>query len=77
MKILVFIHAYPPDHNAGAEYMIHTMNKYLVSKGHEVRVMVRGGDHVTSKNGKNFYRKLKGGKEYEGVRIYREGVTMY
>jgi len=77
MNILSFVHAYPPDHNAGAEYMLHTINKYMVSKGHKCTVMTRGGDAATIKNGKVEFRKLYPRDEFEGVRISREGVTMY
>lgn len=44
MRILWSIHLYPPDHNCGAEYVAHHVNKYLVSKGHEVRVVLHQGD---------------------------------
>jgi glycosyltransferase involved in cell wall biosynthesis len=40
MRILWSIHLYPPKHNCGAEYVAHHVNKYLMSKGHEVRVML-------------------------------------
>ena len=39
MRILGFFHGYPPEHNAGAEYMLHAVNKFLVSMGHEVFVL--------------------------------------
>lgn len=39
MKFLWAIHLYPPKHNAGAEAMAHTINRYLLSKGHSVRVI--------------------------------------
>lgn len=39
MNILFHIHAYPPDYLAGAETMAHRFAKYLVSKGHDVRVL--------------------------------------
>lgn len=45
MKILCSIHLYPPKHNCGAEYMIHGINKYLISKGHEVRVLLWQANH--------------------------------
>lgn len=77
MNILSFVHAYPPDHNAGAEYMLHEINKYMISKGHTCTVMTRGGSAATIKNGKTEFRKLFGKTEFEGVRISREGVTMY
>lgn len=40
MKILWKIHAYPPIHNCGAEWMAHEINKFLISQGHEVRVIL-------------------------------------
>lgn len=40
MKILNLIHAYPPGHNAGAEWMLHEINKYLVDQGHTVDVLL-------------------------------------
>lgn len=39
MRVLWGIHLYPPIHNCGAEYVAHNVNKYLLSKGHEVRVL--------------------------------------
>ena len=39
MRFLWAIHLYPPKHNAGAEAMAHTINRYLLSKGHSVRVI--------------------------------------
>ncbi|WP_405944752.1 glycosyltransferase family 4 protein [Streptomyces sp. NBC_00932] len=32
------LHGYPPDHNAGAEWMTHSMLRALVARGHDVRV---------------------------------------
>lgn len=40
MRILWSIHLYPPQHNCGSEYVAHHVNKYLVSKGHQVRVIL-------------------------------------
>jgi glycosyltransferase involved in cell wall biosynthesis len=39
MRIMWAIHLYPPIHNCGAEYVAHNINKYLLSQGHEVRVL--------------------------------------
>jgi glycosyltransferase involved in cell wall biosynthesis len=38
MNILWHIHAYPPVHNAGAEWMAHEMNRYL-RNNHQIRVL--------------------------------------
>ncbi len=40
MKITWSIHLYPPKHNCGSEWMAHNINKFLVSRGHEVRVIL-------------------------------------
>jgi glycosyltransferase involved in cell wall biosynthesis len=40
LKILYSIHLYPPHHNCGAEYVVHNVAKYMISKGHEVRVLL-------------------------------------
>lgn len=40
MKILSHIHAYPPSHNAGAEWMQHSIMKWLVEQGHECHVLI-------------------------------------
>lgn len=40
MRILWHIHLYPPQHNCGSEYVAHSLNKYLISKGHQVRVIL-------------------------------------
>lgn len=42
MNILSHVHAYPPIHNCGAEWMLHEINKYFVSMGHSVRVALKG-----------------------------------
>src|ERR1044072_4216992 len=39
MRIMWSIHLYPPTHNCGAEYVAHNINKYLLKKGHEVRIL--------------------------------------
>jgi glycosyltransferase involved in cell wall biosynthesis len=40
-RILWSIHLYPPEHNCGSEYVAHNINKYLISKGHHVRVLLQ------------------------------------
>ncbi len=37
-KVLARVHAYPPTHNAGAEWMLHSLLRALVERGHEVTV---------------------------------------
>ena len=60
MKILCSIHLYPPKHNCGAEYMLHNINKYLISKGHEVRVLLWQANHY----------KIDKVYNYEGVDVF-------
>lgn len=40
MNILFNIHLYPTFHNCGSEYYAHHIGKYLLSKGHNVRVIL-------------------------------------
>ena len=56
MKIIAHIHAYPPAHNAGAEWMQHAMFKWLVAHGHEC--------HVLTTTPNNY--------EIDGVKVYQD-----
>lgn len=56
MKILAHIHGYPPNHNAGAEWMAHHMFKWLQKRGHEIIVAVPD----------------VGAQEFEGIQIIPE-----
>jgi len=38
MRVVARLHGYPPRHNAGAEWMVHSMLRALVQRGHEVSV---------------------------------------
>lgn len=55
MRILWSIHLYPPMHNCGSEMVAHQINKYLISKGHECRVIL--------------HRYLGHEYNYEGVQV--------
>lgn len=57
MNILFHLHAYPNEVLAGAETMAHRIAKYLVSEGHQVKVLSRT---ATEKR-----------KFFEGVEVYR------
>jgi glycosyltransferase involved in cell wall biosynthesis len=50
MNIVCSIHLYPPQHNCGAEWMLHHINKDLISKGHNVRVLLHQANHYKIKN---------------------------
>lgn len=38
MRVQALVHLYPPEHNAGAEWMLHAMLRALAARGHEVDV---------------------------------------
>jgi glycosyltransferase involved in cell wall biosynthesis len=38
MRIVVRVHGFPPRHNAGSEWMMHSMLRALVARGHECSV---------------------------------------
>jgi glycosyltransferase involved in cell wall biosynthesis len=54
MKILAYVHGYFPNHNAGAEAMLHQILFDLKARGHEVAVIT----------------KNPGAEEYEDIPIY-------
>lgn len=66
MKVLNLIHAYPPLHHAGAEWMVHEMNKYLVDQGHSVDVLLP----ITGIKDYNFEGVNVKGDFYPGNREY-------
>lgn len=54
MKILAYVHGYPPNLNGGAELMIHQILLDLKNRGHEVAVVTKNNNL----------------KEYGGIRLY-------
>lgn len=46
MKILASIHLFLPQHNCGSETMLHHVFKYLMSKGHQCRVILHQDKNV-------------------------------
>lgn len=77
MNIFCFVHGYPPAHNAGAEWMLHTMNRFLCKRGHDIRVMVRSQTVVDERNGRRFFKRADMPSEFEGIKIFRLGVDMW
>lgn len=57
------LHGYPPDLNAGAEWMTHSMLRALVERGHEVRV------HLSRR------ASMWGRYELAGVQVWTAGVA--
>lgn len=62
--ITAYIHAYVPDHNAGAETTMHDLLKYLVSEGWTANVVLKPEQH-------NLYNGTPEHKEYviDGVHV--------
>jgi glycosyltransferase involved in cell wall biosynthesis len=60
MHIVAHVHAYPPKHNAGAEWMLHAMLAEMVRRGHRATVLI---PDVTNTRG----------YEFEGVKVLRYG----
>ncbi len=50
MNIVASVHLYPPEHNCGAEWMLHFMLKDLQSKGHNVRVLLHDANKYKVRN---------------------------
>lgn len=50
-NIAWLIHGYPPDKNAGAEWMAKEINDYLVSQGHNILVFCKGATHAYDLDG--------------------------
>lgn len=50
MNIVASVHLYPPNHNCGAEWMLHFMLKDLQSKGHNVRVLLHDANKYKVRN---------------------------
>lgn len=44
MRVLAMFHAYPPSHNAGAEWAAHGLLRELAARGHEVDVLLSRPD---------------------------------
>lgn len=59
IKVLAYVHGYFPNHNAGAEAMLHQILIDLKNKGHEVKVLTRD----------------PGADEYEGIPLYEAGLS--
>lgn len=62
MKFLASIHMYLPQHACGSETMLHHVFKYLISKGHECRVILHQDKNVTTPY------------NYEGVEVFGSRV---
>lgn len=46
MRIAWVVHLWPPVHNCGSEAVAHAVSRYLISKGHQVRVyLMQAGMH--------------------------------
>lgn len=59
MRLLWCIHLFPPRHNCGSELMALQISKYLISKGHEVRVILMQAK----------MHNIQTPYQYEGIRV--------
>jgi glycosyltransferase involved in cell wall biosynthesis len=66
MKVLFSIHLYPPFHLCGAEFYAHNINKYLVSKGHEVRIVLHQAE----------MHNIQTPYEIDGVKVFKPMGTV-
>lgn len=57
LRVLARVHAYPPLYNAGAEWMLHSMLRALVERGHEVTVSL------------SRYSSAREPYEFDGVKV--------
>ena len=60
MKILLSVHLYVPQHGAGGERYMHNMAKYLITQGHQVRVLLH----------ESAVYNIKQVYVYEGVEVF-------
>jgi len=44
VKLLADVHMYPPHHNAGAEWMLHSIFRDMIRRGHECHVITHRGE---------------------------------
>ncbi|KDN83469.1 glycosyltransferase family 4 protein [Kitasatospora cheerisanensis] len=59
LRVVARVHGYPPDHNAGAEWMLHTMLRSLAERGHQVEVHLH-----------RYGAGLPGRYDLDGVSVY-------
>lgn len=57
MRILSIVHAYPPEHGSGAEWMLHALHKDLIKHGHEVKCQAH---------------RLNNPVDFDGVKVVKE-----
>lgn len=62
MKLLAFVHKAPPEHNAGAEWMLLTIARELVRRGHEFTIYSRGNARSAELDGVKIVPRLPGHK---------------
>lgn len=63
MNILVSIHMYLPNHACGSETMMHHVLKYLISKGHNCRVLLHQDKNIATPY------------SYEGIEVFGSKVA--
>jgi glycosyltransferase involved in cell wall biosynthesis len=63
-RIVAHVHAFPPEHNAGAEHMLVSMLRPLVERGHDVSVWL------------SRYGKTSAAYEYRGIQVVPLGARL-
>jgi glycosyltransferase involved in cell wall biosynthesis len=68
IHIVAYVHAYPPHHNAGAEWMLHSMLRDMVRRGHTASVLInfKDIDRVRAKSRHPREQRY----EFEGVTVW-------
>lgn len=66
MNILYDIHLYPPVHNCGAEMVAHTINKEMIKRGHDVKIILNQANQ----------HRIHSMYEWEGVTIFPPDQNM-
>lgn len=55
LSLVAHVWGYPPVHNAGAEYMLHSILKWLAARGHKVDVICARAGHAGNIDGVNVH----------------------
>lgn len=68
IHITAYVHAYPPHHNAGAEWMLHSMLRDMVRRGHKASVLInfKDVDKIRVRSRHPEQQRY----EFEGVHVY-------
>lgn len=80
LRVVARVHAYPPDHNAGAEWMLHEMLRALAGRGHEAEVWLSqpaASSRPYEVDGVRVVPHLAGGKGFPAVAARAHGLVSH